>query len=243
MTPAADLFTAGSALAVMELSLYMGFKSYRAIRKARASESTHLRNRPLGREVTFGRGLSPEYPVRGCFSSDTVNPSLQQVAEGVGVDVAGDRRRVFKPNTKMNTISISTNCDGTGQTVVTTPHNGNQRGTFASRVVQGRPFYPGRDYRRTASGWCGDVQGVQGRTRFYQTNEANDRAVGREESSSKHIGINAFTLDIPDMRGSPRRRLSVNTSRVQTPTLDVVGRERRPIQNPRRNPAELGVAA
>ncbi|WP_233125219.1 hypothetical protein, partial [Halorubrum sp. SD683] len=98
---AADLIPRRPAPAVMSLSRYRGFKTHRAIDAGRANEVTHLRNRPLGREDSFGMGPLDRVPVRGCFSPTTVNPSFDQVAVGAGVGAVEDRRRVFNTNTKM----------------------------------------------------------------------------------------------------------------------------------------------
>ncbi len=105
---AADLFPGGAAPAVMrDLSFYPGFKSYRAIHRARANEVTHLRNGPLGREDSFGRGPLDRVPVEAVSRRPTVNPSFDQVAVDAGVGAAGDRRRGVSENTKMESDRIS----------------------------------------------------------------------------------------------------------------------------------------
>ena len=105
---AADLIPRRPAPAVMSLSRYRGFKTRPTIDAGRANEVTHLRNGPLGREESFGRGPLDRVPVVAVSRRPTVNPSFDQVAVDAGVDGAGRRRRVFSENTNMNANSIST---------------------------------------------------------------------------------------------------------------------------------------
>jgi len=115
MTPA-DLIPRSSPPSVMSLSLYPYFKGNHRKDTVSTQEPTHLGNNPPAPETPRQR-FSPEQvrPVEGYSPWDTVNPSSGQIGDGVGIRAAGDRRRVFKPNTRMQSHRISSTAESSGE--------------------------------------------------------------------------------------------------------------------------------
>lgn len=187
-------------------------------RKGTSRRYARLSNKRPGE----GRGgrFHPDGLVTYTFSRLRCKPTASPLAVGLcsGAGVATRRARADQQDTMSDTSYDTTG--GAQMTIDVTT----ERVQSTSRVVQGRPIYPGREKRRTAVGRYPHVQDVQGRTLFYQTNERTNGHPGQGGCYSKHIGENVVTLDILDIAITPPRRLSKIASRVETPTLDDLGR-------------------